>query len=64
MKIDSFISKENNIFYLDIESYNEDNNDIPFERGDVIKFNYNNQKYIGKLVEICLKNGLMKIQLC
>jgi hypothetical protein len=31
------------------------------ENGDIIKFNYENQKYMGKLVELSSKNGLMLI---
>jgi hypothetical protein len=60
-KIDSFIIKENNIFYFDSDSYNQVNEDIKMENGDIIKFNYENQKYMGKLVELSSKNGLMLI---
>jgi hypothetical protein len=62
-KIDSFIIKENNIFYFDSESYNQVNEDIKMENGDIIKFNYDNQKYIGKLVEFSFKNDLMVINI-
>lgn len=60
-KIDSFIVKENNIFYFDSETYNQLSEDIKMENGDIIKFSYDDQKYIGKLVELSSKNGLMII---
>jgi hypothetical protein len=62
-KIDSFILKENNIFYFDFESYNDSNTDIPLEFGDVIKFTYDNQNYMGKLIGNFSNNGLMIIKL-
>lgn len=62
-KIDSFIIKENNIFYFDSETYNQVSQDIKMENGDIIKFSYDNQKYIGKLVELSIKNGLMLINI-
>lgn len=62
-KIESFIIKENNNFYFDFEAYNDLNSDIILECGDVIKFTYNNQKYIGKLIQSFSKNGLLVINL-
>lgn len=60
-KIDYFIIKENDVFYFDSETYNQVNEDIKMENGDMIKFNYENQKYMGKLVQICTRSGLMLI---
>jgi hypothetical protein len=48
-KVDQYITKEGNIFYLDLESYNAEA-DILFEEGDTIKFNYDGNRYIGIIV--------------
>jgi hypothetical protein len=46
--IDSFIIKEGNIFYFDMEDYNS-KSDINIEEGDIIRFKYDGIKYIGKV---------------
>lgn len=62
IKIDRFIIKENNKFYFDSDSYNEMYSDIPVEDGDVIKYNIDGERYVGKLYEISFRCGLMEIK--
>jgi hypothetical protein len=49
LNVDNFISKENNIFYIDLGSFNEQS-DIKIEESDTVKFNYDGEKYCGTIV--------------
>jgi hypothetical protein len=49
LNVDPYIIKEGNIFYFDLDSYNKES-DIPIDDGDTIKFNYDDSKYIGKVI--------------
>lgn len=63
MKIDLFISKENNVFYLDLGDYNQSFPDLKCEEGDTVKFTYDGIKYVGKIVNRGgAKNGIYQIE--
>jgi hypothetical protein len=63
LKIDNFVTKEHDVFYLDLESYNAES-DCPIEDGDMIKFTYDNQRYTGTVVSMGdTKNGVYKIKI-
>jgi hypothetical protein len=63
LKIDNFITKENDIFYFDQESYNLES-DFPIEEGDMIKFSYDEKRYTGTIVSLGdRKNGIYKIKI-
>jgi hypothetical protein len=49
LKIDSFITKEGNIFYVDLDGYNEQA-DVKFGDGDMVRFVFDDIKYIGTIV--------------
>lgn len=63
IKLDEYVVLENNIFYFDLEEYNQANPDLMIEETDTIRFQYENQKYFGK-VSSCgsLKNKIFTIQ--
>ena len=62
LKVDNFITKEGDIFYIDIEGYNEQA-DVKFDDGDMIRFNFDSSKYIGTLVNNGgAKNGIYHIE--
>jgi hypothetical protein len=49
LKIDNFITLEESIFYVDLDSYNEQT-DVKFGDGDMVKFVFDDVKYIGTIV--------------
>jgi len=49
LKIDSFITKEDRIFYVDLDGYNEQT-DVKFGDGDMVRFVFDDVKYIGTIV--------------
>lgn len=51
LKIDNFISFENDIFYVDLLSYNEQT-DVKFEDTDIIRFKHDGSKYIGMITNM------------
>jgi ribosomal 50S subunit-recycling heat shock protein len=56
LNIDTFIVKEGNTFYLDLEDYNS-KSDIIIEDGDMIRFTYEDVKYTAKVVTIGTKKN-------
>jgi hypothetical protein len=46
-----FIVKDKDVFYFDVEEYNN-KSDIKIENGDIIKFTYENEKYIARVSNI------------
>jgi len=63
LKIDNFITKENDIFYFDMESYNAES-DFSIDDGDMIKFSYDNKRYTGTIVSLGdRKNGIYQIKI-
>jgi hypothetical protein len=49
LKPDSYITKDGNTFYIELEEYNQ-KSDFPIEDGDTIKFTYEGVKYMGNIV--------------
>jgi hypothetical protein len=49
LKLDSFITKEDRIFYVDLDGYNEQT-DVKFGDGDMVRFVFDDVKYIGTIV--------------
>lgn len=49
LKLDSYITKDGNTFYIELEEYNQ-KSDFPIEDGDTIKFTYEGEKYMGNIV--------------
>jgi len=47
--IEKFITKDGANFYLDLVEWGEVN-DIVLSNGDIIKFSYDDKKYIGKVI--------------
>ena len=45
---DKYITKEGCKFYIDLDEWREQN-DIPLESGDTIKFSHEKKKYLGKI---------------
>jgi hypothetical protein len=63
IKLDEYVVLENNIFYFDLEEYNQANSDLPIDETDSIRFQYENQKYMGKVFSCgSLKNKIFTIQ--
>jgi hypothetical protein len=63
IKLDEYVVLENNIFYFDLEEYNQANPDLPIDETDSIRFQYENQKYFGKISSYgSLKNKIFTIQ--
>jgi hypothetical protein len=62
LNVDNFISKENNIFYIDLGSFNEQT-DIKLEEGDTVKFKYDDEKYCGTIINGGgSKNGIFQFE--
>jgi ribosomal 50S subunit-recycling heat shock protein len=53
---DSFIVKDGNVFYIDLEEYNS-KSDITIDVGDTIKFNYEGQRYMANVATIGSKKN-------
>lgn len=51
LNIDKFLIKENDRFFLDLEEWKNDT-DISIEDGDMIRFSFENKKYIGTVKKI------------
>lgn len=51
LNLTPFIVNENNVFYFDVEEYNS-KSDIPIEETDIIRFEYNGEKYLAKVVSL------------
>jgi hypothetical protein len=49
LNVDSFITKEGDTFYFDLDSYNKES-EITIDNGDTIKFNCDGIRYTGKVV--------------
>jgi hypothetical protein len=49
LNVDSFITKEGDTFYFDLDSYNKES-EITIDNGDTIKFNCDGIRYAGKVV--------------
>lgn len=63
IKLDEYVVRENNIFYFDLEEYNQANPDLVIEETDSIRFEYEKEKYFGKVCNCgSLKNKLFKIE--
>jgi hypothetical protein len=63
IKLDEYVVLENNIFYLDLEEYNKSNPDLTIDETDTIRFQYENQKYFGKIISFGnIKNKIFKIE--
>jgi hypothetical protein len=56
LNVDSFIVKEGDTFYIDLEDYNS-KSDITIEDGDSIRFIYDGVKYTGKVATIGTKKN-------
>jgi G:T-mismatch repair DNA endonuclease (very short patch repair protein) len=56
LNIDSFIVKEGNTFYFDLEEYNT-KTDVIIEESDIVKFTYEGVRYIGKVCTIGTKKN-------
>jgi hypothetical protein len=56
LNLESFIAKEGNLFYFDLEEYNQ-KSDISLEEGDVVKFTYEKEKYMGKVTSVGSKKN-------
>jgi hypothetical protein len=60
VKIDDFIVKENEKFFVDFEEW-KNGNGISYEDGDRIRFTFEGIKYIGNLVKIGRDENLFEI---
>jgi hypothetical protein len=56
LNIDSFIVKEGDTFYFDLEDYNS-KSDITIEDGDLVRFTCEDVKYTGKVITIGTKKN-------
>ncbi len=64
IKLDEYVVLENNMFYIDLEEYNQANSDLPIDETDTIRFQYENEKYMGKIVSCGdYKNKIFKIEI-
>lgn len=64
-KLENFIYKDGERFYLDTENYNDENPlalGIHFESGDTIKWEWENKKMSGVLRAISFDNDLFIIE--
>ena len=62
LKIDNFIISDKDIFYADVEAYNEQA-DVKIGDGDMVKFTFENCKYIGTIVNRGgAKNGIYQFE--
>lgn len=46
-----FIVKDKDTFYFDVEEYNS-KSDIKVENGDIIKFTYENEKHMARVLNV------------
>jgi len=61
--IDKFITKKDSKFYLDISLWLEEN-DVPIEDGDIIKFSYEGKKYTAKVYNYGNSNfGMLELSI-
>jgi hypothetical protein len=51
LNFNPFIVKENDVFYFDVEEYNS-KSDLPIEETDLIRFEYEGERYLAKVVSI------------
>lgn len=51
LKLDEFVVKENDKFFIDFQEY-KNKDGISYEDGDMIKFTFDNIKYIGTLFKM------------
>jgi hypothetical protein len=56
LNIDSFIAKDGNTFYFDLEEYNS-KTDLLIEESDIVKFTYEGVKYMGKVCSVGTKKN-------
>jgi hypothetical protein len=56
LNLDSFIVKDGNEFYIDLEDYNS-KSDISIEVGDTVKFNYEGQRYMANVATLGSKKN-------
>jgi len=56
LNIDSFIVKDGNTFYFDLEEYNS-KSELLIEEGDIVKFTCDDVKYMGKVCIIGTKKN-------
>ena len=61
VKIDDFIIKENDRFFVDFEEW-KNGNGVSFEDGDLIRFTFDNVKYIGTLVKQGKEENIFEIK--
>ena len=63
IKLDEYVVLENNIFYFHLDEYNLANPDLPIDETDTIRFQYENEKYLGKVLGCGnIKNKIFKIE--
>jgi len=60
MNIEKYISKINDSYFLDTDTLNTES-DIPVENGDILRFNADGKRYIGKAVEKYSGDGLFEL---
>lgn len=60
LNIEKFITKDGSKFYLDLEEF-KNQNEIEIENGDIFKFNYEQKKYIGKIIDG--KNSVVEVSI-
>lgn len=60
MKIEKYVSKINDTYFLDTDAYNSEN-DIPIENGDIFRFDADGKRYIGKAIEKYSGDGLFEL---
>jgi hypothetical protein len=62
MNIDKYVTQDSNSFFIDADAWNKEN-DLPIEAGDLLRFNFNERKYIGKAVPAFEGDSFFELQI-
>lgn len=60
LNIEKFITKDGSRYYLDLEEWSQETN-MEIESGDLVKFTYEEKRYIGKIVDG--KNSVVEVSI-
>jgi hypothetical protein len=59
-KVDDYVTKEGDRFYVDTEEWKK-GPETGIEEGDVIKFNFEDKRYIAKVIKFGNEPGLFEL---
>jgi hypothetical protein len=60
LNVDKYITKEGNRFFIDVEGW-RNGLEVGIEEGDVIRFKYDDIKYMGRVVKFGSESDLFEL---